>query len=74
MEYQFIHIVSPKITRLLRPKLALDTNINNSLVVSTFDSTSDDPDTLCTNDIGENCSTFDDMLTFPTKFGYSLYL
>ena len=74
MEYPFAQLVSTKITRLLRPRVSLATNLEQSIIPSTSETLSQTTDDLscCYNDFSEGYSGFDGMLIFPTKFGYVL--
>lgn len=68
-EYPIRHILATKITRLLRPRLPLDTSLD-ATVSSTLNNVSAPSPTLCANDLADESSSFEDMLTFPTRFGY----
>lgn len=60
------YMVSVKITRLIRPSLALNKDIQHTLVPTIAASAGEVP---CANDLSELSSSFDDMLSFPTEFG-----
>ena len=66
-DYPIKHILSTKIIRLIRPDFVFD----DFSIPATLNTLSPFSDILCSNDIAEESSTFDDMLIFPTKFGYS---
>ncbi len=75
MEYPFSHLVSTKITRLLRPKLSLSSNPEHSIIPSTAETLTQSTDeTTSYNDVGEPYAGFDNMFLFPTKFGYGFLI
>jgi len=69
MEYPFTHLVSTRITRLLRPKINMS-SLEHSLVPTIDENlTKESDEILCSNDLAENCTGYENMLIFPTKFG-----
>lgn len=81
-EYNFTPLIGLRITRLTRPQAALsipqsiDCSIipNISEITAPCISDADTEESLCMNDLEDHGWSFDNMLLFPTKFGYPLSL
>jgi len=71
-EHNFTQLIVIKITRLLKPALALPLNIDQSLIphIGEYDISEDTEELQIENDISDQKISCDDMFIFPTKFGY----